>query len=192
MLLPEVLAAMLGARVSHDPADSPMSPRRIARALGGVIPASQDEMRRELATIRGELATIRGELARIEAWRVGLRSMLALACSVYSGDLRRFADALHDAMDDERVPDLTMRTTIDPPTAGDIGPVVVVCPECRARNLVIADAHCPRCQGLGLVGDVPFDKRPTDRLPRTALGGVRDAEIEDGPARPKDGPHGHC
>lgn len=99
-------------------------------SLGGRVPANADEHRRELAEIRDRLN-------RLEAWRVGLRSMLAVAAATYSGDLSRFADQLHDAMDDEGLPDLTMRTAID--------------------------------------------QRPTDRVSRTALGGFRDTEVEDGP-----------
>lgn len=79
MFLPEVLASLLGARVT----------------LGAPSLSSLEDARRELREIRDRLD-------RLEAWRIGLRSMLAVAAATYSGDLSRFADQLHDAMDDER------------------------------------------------------------------------------------------
>ena len=81
-------------------------------SLGGRVPADANELRRELADIRGRLD-------KIDAWRVGLRNMLAAARS-WDLSPRQLADALHDAMSDE-LPDLTMRAelrihTPEPPT----------------------------------------------------------------------------
>ena len=126
--------------------------------LGGPVPADSNELRRELASLRGQIASL-------QAWRAAVRTALsqerAYGGGASSAALRSLIDALHDCTDEEIPPnaDTTMRVSID-----------------RTHVLRVAASHPG---AVVTVDEIPLDKRPTDRVPRTTLGGSRPGHEEE-------------
>lgn len=80
-------------------------------SLGGPVPASADEMRRALAEVTSRLD-------RHDRWRAAMRSALAQARETLGSypAISALIELMHDATDEEGVPDLGLRSELRIPT----------------------------------------------------------------------------